>query len=718
MPPPTAQPTTSGGQQSLADQLQGVSITPRNDLAVSRHVFQGRPCFVVRDPVTFAAHRFEPAQYESFVQIGNHPTLGEAFAAMEADGTLGTEDKEDFYDFVLDLHRSGLVTLPVSDHKAIYKRFVTRKKAQLRSKVMSPIFLRIPLFNPDAFFDRTIPFVGWMFSRSAVMLWALLMISAGTVAWINKENLEAPLLTVLELESLPLLWVLLIVLKVIHELGHGFACKAFGGKVPEIGVFLIAGTPAAYVDATASWGFHKVGHRIGVILSGMYFESICAAIALFVWAATPPGLVNTAAFQTVIMASVVTIAFNINPLAKFDGYYLLCDLVGIPNLRQRANDELGNWFDRIALGLPKADSVFGPVTRFGLSAYGVGAAVYRVTLVLGISIMIAGKAFAVGVAIAIVYAATTVGGALLRWARYLWFAPKTETVRARAIGVSVALIALIASGAFLVPVPGRASAPGVLAHSEERTLRAPAAGVVTTPPPRRGNAVRPGDVILTIADPDAGLALHEAETSLRVAQLELAAAEEQGLPAEIASAHAAAEQALAERDAAAERAAIRSVAADVARRVLSVEREVVIGAFVERGAAIARLGRGDWVAKIYVDPTSWADAGLVEGNDIGVYTASDPGTRLTGVIDRVSRLAEHAELPPAVAHTGGGSIVIDPSTGLAASPVVEVVIRLDAPRAGLKGGSRVWATIDTGHRTPIAAAWRGLRSLADQLATQ
>ena len=119
------------------------------------------------------------------------------------------------------------------------------------------------------------------------------------------DEFAAPLSGVLAPSNLPLLWSLFVCLKLWHELGHGYACKCFGGKVPEMGVILVAGSPLAYVDATSTWNFPERWKRLVVMLGGMYFESLIAIPAVFVWAIAEHGVVASIAFQLVITATVV-----------------------------------------------------------------------------------------------------------------------------------------------------------------------------------------------------------------------------------------------------------------------------------------------------------------------------------------------------------------------------------------------------------------------------
>ena len=127
---------------------------------------------------------------------------------------------------------------------------------------MGFLFLRVPLWNPDAFLDRTVGLAKSLFSRPAFLFWALLLLSAGVILIRRWGELTEPLQGLLAAGNLPLMWITLVVLKVFHEFGHAYACKHYGGQVPEMGAYLIVFTPCAYMDATASWGFTSKRERL------------------------------------------------------------------------------------------------------------------------------------------------------------------------------------------------------------------------------------------------------------------------------------------------------------------------------------------------------------------------------------------------------------------------------------------------------------------------
>ena len=407
-------------RRPLADTLRSVHVGLRKDLQVSRHVFRGAVSYIVRDPMTFQSQRLDLGDYELFVSVHTSSSLFEIFNSLVERGKLSKGDEERFYQFVLSLHRLGFLRLPVSDDKLLYQRYLVRQRAKRREKLMGFLFLRIPLWNPDAFLDRTIHRARPLFGTPALILWTLLMISAGYVAAVNWHELLRPDQGVLVAGNLPLLWVTLIVLKILHELGHAYACKHYGGHVPEMGAYLIMFTPCAYMDATASWGFSRKGERLIVCFGGMYVESFIAAIAVFVWAATEQSLIHSLAYNVIFLASVVTILFNINPLMRFDGYYILSDLVEIPNLRQRSTRHVLSVLKRLLLGLKAATESGGRRLRATLLTYGVALSMYRAALLVTIAAVLIFKLHTVGLLLGGGFLAATGIGIVRSLMKYLW----------------------------------------------------------------------------------------------------------------------------------------------------------------------------------------------------------------------------------------------------------------------------------------------------------
>ena len=686
---------------SLADRLGGVVVSLRADLQVSRHVQRGVPCYVLHDPVTFQNHRFSVEEYRTAVAIDHNATLGAAFQALCDAGQLDAEDEEVFYEFVIALHKSGLLALPISDDQMLYDRYVRRRSARWRARILGALFLRVPLCNPDAFLQRTMKWVRWLFTPGALAGWLVLMVCAVAAAIGRRGDLLEPLAGTLELGSIPLLVVLLIGLKLIHEFGHAYACRRFGGHVPEMGVFLIVFTPTAYVDATASWGFPRLRHRMIVNLGGMYFESIIAAVALLVWAFTEPSMLNTLAYQAALLASVTTVLFNINPLARFDGYYVLSDLLGVPNLRARAHAELVRLFNRCALGLRSDTSPYTLPMRLGLALFAVASALYRVTIVLGISMIVAIKLFYVGIAIAVVYAGGALVGAITRAFRHFFLAAETAAVRSRAAIVGTALLAGIPAIALFVPVSRQAIASGHVTAEDVRVLRAPAEGVLHLQNVVPGDQVRPGDMLARIEDvmSTGNLEIALAEAHAAAVQVRLTVDQE---PADRTRAARLHEAAVRRADDASRQMMRRQLSAPADGVLLAPEPGAGIeGSFVREGDPVAWMRRGPWIIELMIDAESLRGELPQVGELLDCRSEIDPGTVFGARVVRVAPGASRRMAAESLGSEAGGSIMVDPTSGDAVSAHIRVTLAVEHPDAPVRDGATVYVAL---HDAPQSLA--------------
>ena len=222
----------------------------RSDLHVSRQVYQHKPVYVVHDPVAFRSHRLSLNQYRVLARLDAEQTAGENYQRLNS-GEAGLPfTEETFCQLLMSLARPGLIVIPGTSGSVLFEHHQRSRALQQRSRLLGFLFLQIPLVNPDRFLSRTMPLVSWLFTRTFLMLWLAGMVTAGIILSGRLNELIQPVNGLLAARNLPFLWAAFVVLKIWHELGHGYACRRFGGSVPEMGTILIAGTPAAYVDAT------------------------------------------------------------------------------------------------------------------------------------------------------------------------------------------------------------------------------------------------------------------------------------------------------------------------------------------------------------------------------------------------------------------------------------------------------------------------------------
>ncbi|MEM8495763.1 MAG: HlyD family efflux transporter periplasmic adaptor subunit, partial [Planctomycetota bacterium] len=640
----------------------GVRVGFRNELDVTRHVFRGDVTYVLRDPVTFKSHAMGPRDYRTLTRIAPQHTLAQVFALLVEEGTLEPDQQEEYYQFVLSLHRLGFLMLPISDDKALYKRYEQVRAAKRKGLWKRVLFYQMPLCNPDAFLNRTVGRFAWLFTKPVAVVWAVMLAASLGVVFQRWSDLTGLLPTLLSVESIVLSWLILVGLKVVHEFGHAYACKHFGGHVPEMGAYFIMFTPCAYMDASACWGFTKRRDRLMVCLGGMYFESFCAMAALFVWATAPPGFVQAMSYQVFILASLVTLAFNANPLMRFDGYFILSDSIEVPNLRSRATGYSQSLFNQSVLGVKTADAPDGAGMKVFFVVFAIACAIYRVFIVLGICSLIAAKLFVVGMGLALFYVFSELSQVVTKTCKFLWFDLRTADVRYRAIATSVLLLALIPLLAVVTPAPGRVQAAGVVKAEHEHHVAWRTQGVLHDRLVEPGRWVREGEPLARVSDPQLE-AQHAAAVS-RVAAREAAA--DLALTQDPAAAAAARrELAFALREAALleEQLERQTAVAPAHGRVVSIVEDRTLGHFAKPGEPVATVVDGRYRIKAYVNEQVMSRAAVGIGDTVRCRLESDALRTVTGKVIDVAPVGVREVSDEALLNHAGGPVAVMPGTG-------------------------------------------------------
>ncbi len=670
-------PTIPTPDTSLAPKLRAVRVGVRDDLEVSRHLFRGEPYYIVRDPLTFQSQRVGVADYEVLISIRNDRSLGEIFEQLLGKGPIEKGDEEHFYQLVMSLHGLGFLHLPVSDAKLLYKRFELREQAKRKDRFRSILFYRIPLVNPSAFLDRTINYVRPLFSRAAFGLWLTLVLAGVYVVACRWHEVLNPLHGVLAAKNLPLIWLTLIGLKVFHEFGHAYACRHYGGHVPEMGVYLLLFTPCAYVDATASWGFTKRRQRVYVCLAGMYVEAAIAAAAVLVWAATGPSLLNAIAYNVIFLASAVTILFNINPLMRFDGYYILSDMVEIPNLRQRSADYLKNVFKRVALGVrTKTDSGTRGL-RTILATYGIAAMIYRVALMIAITALLATKFMLVGLLFGVFVFGGLIVSVTLKLTSYLWYHEDASRRRALAVAISLVLLLLLPAGIMWIPISIRVQAAAVMVRETELIVRAQTPGLIEELAVEPGTYVEEGEALVRLRNVEQIEQLLYAQTNVKLSRSRREAYRVDDMP-RFAQESRRLDGLVATLHARQRRVDDLEVRAPIAGHVVDCVRRESSQQLLGAGDPVATIVSGAWQVRAILTEDDVASAAPTTGDRVEFRAPGLPGQTLSGRILRVAPMGSRMVEIPTLTHLGGGDIAVDLITGHAAQPYFEVVVEFDA----------------------------------------
>ncbi|MEX0867415.1 MAG: hemolysin D, partial [Pirellulales bacterium] len=379
---------------TLADSLVSTSSRPlpirmRPDLSARSHRYQGERYWVVKEPVGLNYFRFREEEYAILRMLDGRTSLDEIKARFEAEFPPAKLTVEELDRFIGNLHQSGVVIADAPGQGGqLVERRRKRKRKELQSKLSNVLALRFRGIDPDRLLNWLYPKVRWAFSAPAVAASLLLACCALLLVGVQFDAFTARLPAFHEFFSAKN-WLLmagvLAVTKIFHEFGHGLACKHFGGECHEMGVMLLVLTPCLYCNVSDSWMLPNKWHRAAIGAAGMWVEIVIASIATFVWWFTEPGLLNYICLSIMFVSSVSTIVFNGNPLLRYDGYYILSDLMEVPNLRQKANSilfqKLGQW----CLGLTQPPDPFLPQRNQWLFAlYTVASTIYRWVVLISI----------------------------------------------------------------------------------------------------------------------------------------------------------------------------------------------------------------------------------------------------------------------------------------------------------------------------------------------
>jgi putative peptide zinc metalloprotease protein len=412
----------------------------------------------------------------------------EAFLLRQFDGTASREeirlrferrfaprrlDAEQLDRFVAQLFRQGLL---VADRPGqgdvLLKRAREQQRDRFRRRLLNPLAITLPGIDPRHVLERLMPWVGWIFTRTFVAASILLAGLALATAITQSAQLSDEFATFagsLTPSGLVVLAGVLAGMKVVHELAHAAACRRFGGECREIGVLLLVGIPALYCDVTGIWMVRERWKRVVVGAAGILAEMVCAAVALLLWSASEPGLFHSLCLQVAVVCSVATLLFNGNPLLRYDGYFILSDLVRITNLGEQADAALRRRLGRYFFGPTPADEEARSISRGRpwLPWYAAASLAYRLFITIGVLWLVRALLAPQGLTfladlLAVVVLATTFGVPAVRGVRHVRERARNEQLDGRRFGFRAGACLLAGAAILFWPWDYRVAAPAIV----------------------------------------------------------------------------------------------------------------------------------------------------------------------------------------------------------------------------------------------------------------
>lgn len=476
----------------------------RRHVEMHRHDYRGLIWYILEDKSSGRNHRFSSSAYKVIGLLDGDHTVNQIWEAVNAKLGDFAPTQDEIIQLLGKLHEVDLLKSEVSpDTEELFQRNQKQKSAKVKNLFKNPLSQKLPLWDPDDFLERFLPWIQWAFHWSTALIWLLVVGVAAIFAGMHVGELTGYMM---ERSFSPYNFVALCVVypvvKLLHELGHGFATKRGGGEVHEMGVMFLVFMPIPYVNVSASATFRSKYKRILVSAAGILIELFVAALGFWLWLNIETGLVRDLAFNVMLIGGVSSLFFNGNPLIRFDGYYVLADAVGIPNLYQRATQYLAYVCQRYLFGV---EGLSSPASTLGEARwflfYCIASFIYRMGILWVIIIFVTDKLFVVGLLLAAWMVTAQLILPLLKIILFITTNPGIHRQRNRAVLVSAVLVITTVLAVTVVPIPSSTQAEGVIWLPEDAHLRASTDGFIIDLLAEPNSEVKPSTPLVKINDP-------------------------------------------------------------------------------------------------------------------------------------------------------------------------------------------------------------------------
>ena len=476
--------------------------------------------YLVEDEVTGRFFRVGLPQYTFLSMLDGKRTVSTALmktATLLREHAIDETEAANLCKWAIE---SGLVESENGNSTA--RRVEQHEQIQKKKLVsyLNPMMIRIPLFNPDPAVTAISRFLNFLISPLGAAIWIVVCVHgflelAGH--WDEFYNNRVNSFSATDFAWIGLTWV---ILKLVHELAHSLVCKKFGGRVHSSGLLFLLMIPMPFVDVTSSWRFDNKWKRILTSAAGMMSEIFIAAIACMIWVAAEPGPLQYHAGNVIISATLHTLLFNINPLMRFDGYYMLADGLEIPNLATQGRAWLKGVFKRLYFGNKPAKLKETGFRGLAIRVYGALAMLWFFSITIGLSLAASSFIEGFGLLVAIVGLILWVGLPLFMLTKYIVNGTETERPNRTWFAGAMSLTVLLL-GCFLYfcPSPSVVSAPVVIDYEPLSIVRANSTGFAESIHVVPGQQVEEGDLLVTLENRELQHELHSLLIDIKISEL-------------------------------------------------------------------------------------------------------------------------------------------------------------------------------------------------------
>lgn len=457
----------------------------------------GTPTYNIHDPVTATYYKISWVEAEVINKLQKGLNVNQLIKELEAGTTLRLT-VDDVFQFVKQLQMQGLLE---ERHQAaaLEEKYKQSKPNWLKWLVFNYLFFRIPLFQPDQFLRRTLSLVSPLMTTTAVIIYGIVILIGLGVMVVNWSEFIHTFTYFFNVQGIIIYSLVIIATKCLHELGHAYTSKKYGVHVRSMGVAILLLFPMLYTDATDAWKLSDRWKRFIISSAGIVVESFLAGLCTILWSISNPGLLQSLFFVVASVNWVSTLILNLNPAMRFDGYYILGDLLGIDNLHPRAFNVLRTKFYRAVAGadLPPAEPKLTDFQRNLLLGLAIYTWIYRLFLYTAIALFVYYKfTKALGIALFILEIGIFFVWPVVYEFQYVQQIRDKIKLNYRLKIVAATLIIFLIW--FILPWPIKASSPAITIPEANQILLAPLEGAVKKLYITRGQNVTKGTPIINI----------------------------------------------------------------------------------------------------------------------------------------------------------------------------------------------------------------------------